>query len=186
MKKIAMIMAFFISFSVEALEEETVNQAKNNVEKSLQHLTYKSLKKEETGFQKGLTLGEMENLLKASDFTHVKSRMDKDNLMQFDAKSEGAQFVIQGDNCKGSKEKQHCEYFEIFAYFKDSKTPYDLDLMNEWNKDQRWTKAYLSANNEAILTQELHPVYSTAASLLYQLQSWRHSLDEFQYHIHWK
>ncbi len=173
-------------FSAAALEEETVKQAKDNVEKSLPTLEYKSLNKQEKGFRKGLTMGQMKDLLKASGFTHIKSRMDKDDIMQFDAKSEGTQFVIQGDNCIGKVSQQVCEYFEIFAYFKDSKNPYDLDLMNEWNKDQRWTKAYLSSKEEAVITQELHPLYTTAASLLYQLQAWRHSLDEFQYHIQWK
>ncbi len=186
MKKRYMILACFIGLSAYALEEENIEKAKKYVEKSLPLLEYKSLNKEDKGLNKGLTTGQMKDLLKASGFTHIKSRMDKDKIMQFDAKSQDAQFVIQGDNCTGIGAKQACEYFEIFAYFKDSQNPYNLDMMNEWNKDQRWTKAYLSAKGEAIITQELHPVYVTAASLLYQLQAWRYSLEEFQYHIGWK
>lgn len=185
MKKIYIILAFLMAFSANALEEDNVKKAKDNVEKSLPQLTYKSLDNNNKGFN-GLSIGQMKELLKASGFTAIKSRMDKDNIMQFDAKSNAAQFVIQGDNCQGSGGKQICEYFEIFAYFKDSKNPYDLDLINEWNKDQRWTKAYLTTKGEAVITQELHPVYVTAASLLYQLQAWQYSLEEFQYHIHWK
>lgn len=182
MKKIYMVLWGLMAFSAMGFDAK---EAKDNVEKSLSLLS-ESLTQEGKMLSQGLNRAQMEDLLKASGFTHVKSRMDKDGFMQFDGKSEGAQFVIQGDECTGKSSKQICEYFEVFAYFKDSKNPYDFDLMNEWNRDQKWTKAYLSPKDEAIITQEIHSIYSTAASLLYQFQGWRHSLAEFQYHIGWK
>ncbi len=183
MRAIYVCLLGFMAFSALAFDGQ---KAKDNTEEALNGLSYKSLNKEDKGLTKGLSLGQMKDLLKASGFTHIKSRMDKEGIMQFDAKSDGAQFVIQGDECTGKASQQLCEYFEIFAYFKDSQNPYNLDLMNAWNKDQKWTKAYLSDKDEALISQEIQAIYTTAASLLYQLQAWRHSLAEFQYHIGWK
>ncbi|MFV0320812.1 MAG: YbjN domain-containing protein [Alphaproteobacteria bacterium] len=174
-----------IAFGSAALEEETMAKAKENVDKALNDVTYATLNKEILGYQKGLTMGQMENLLKAGGFEAIKSKIDDEGYMKFSAKSGGFPFIIQGDNCEGQAGKQQCSYFEIAASFLDSKNPYDYDLMNQWNIDQRWSKAYLTQDGEAILTQEIFTDYATAGAILLSLQGWRHSLAEFAEHIHW-
>ncbi|MFV0431414.1 MAG: YbjN domain-containing protein [Alphaproteobacteria bacterium] len=184
MKKFFYLMILF-SLNTQAFEEETVAQAIANVEKSLSAITYKTLDKDNMGLRQGLSMGQMENLLKVSGFRDVKSKIDGEGLIKLSAKLDKLPFIIQGDNCIGEGSKQRCQYFEIAASFFDSKNPYNQDLMNQWNIDQRWSKAYLSQENEAILTQEIHAPFATAASILYALEGWRHSLAEFTDHINW-
>lgn len=180
-----LFLLLFAALAGSALEEETIAKAKENTNKALSDITYATLNKEILGYQKGLTMGQMENLLKASGFENIKSKIDNEGFMKFSAKSGGFPFIIQGDNCEGQEARQQCSYFEIAASFLDSKNPYDYELMNGWNIDQRWSKAYLNKDGAAILTQEIFTDYATAGAILFSLQGWRHSLAEFTEHIQW-
>lgn len=91
---------------------------------------------------------------------------------------EGIPYTVRFRNCPDAST---CEDMNLRVGFLIKPTP---EAINIWNRDKRFTKAYLDADNDAILEMDVILQGGVSAENMNEVFSyWRLSLDQFTAHI---
>jgi Putative bacterial sensory transduction regulator len=96
--------------------------------------------------------------------------------------AEGLDFHISMYDCHNGP---RCASLEFFIGF-DTKGAFNATQMNEWNRDNRWVRAYVDKANDPWLEMDvdLSPG-GTYEGLTDQFAIWRSELPDFKKFIHW-
>ena len=106
---------------------------------------------------------------------------DGDPFLQTDV--DGTPFTIFLNNCIAGKS---CRTVQFYAGFSVS-TPRRLDLINRWNQQKRFAKAYIDDQNDPRLEMDLNLAGGGVArgNFLENFRVWIRLLTAFKKHIGW-
>ena len=91
---------------------------------------------------------------------------------------DGTSYQIYFRNCTGNED---CEDLNFYAGFASKA---DADVINTWNRDKRFSRAYIDAVGDAAIEMDLDMVEGiTADYLLSQVKLWPQIVSEFATHI---
>jgi Putative bacterial sensory transduction regulator len=97
-------------------------------------------------------------------------------------KIEGVQYAVYFMNCTDNKE---CEDLNFYAGFLDNKPT--LELINEWNRDKRFGKAYLDSDNDAVIEFDVNLEHGVSKDNLdAAFEIWSLVLGQYTDHIGFK
>ena len=101
---------------------------------------------------------------------------------QIAGKMEGVSYFVFFKNCT---ENKNCEDFYFYAGFLDNKQT--LEAINAWNRDKRFSKAYLDADLDAVIEFDVNLEYGVSRKNLDAAFSlWSAILDQFTTYIGYK
>jgi hypothetical protein len=95
----------------------------------------------------------------------------------------GTRFQVLFYNCTNHRE---CATVQFHAGY-DMKTAPSMELINEWNRGQRFGSAYLDKENDPILEMDVDLDDGGVGEMLFidNLEFWTSSMGRFQQHIGW-
>jgi hypothetical protein len=89
-------------------------------------------------------------------------------------KVDGVSYAIFFQNCTNGA---NCEDLRFYAGFASKPT---LEMLNEWNRDKRWGKAYADSELDAVLEWDVNLVHGvTRQNLDNSMGVWVQVLDQF-------
>lgn len=88
-------------------------------------------------------------------------------------------------NCSGNNGSTNCEDLNFYAGYADNKQP--LENMNAWNRDSRFTKAYVDSDLDAVVEMDVNLEDGiTRGTLSAIFQRWSDELDRYSRYIGFK
>ena len=129
----------------------------------------------------GLTAQEVASWLQSEGYA-AKVQTSKDGSQSIQSAAGGAAFHIDMYDCHNTP---RCASIEFFAGF-DTKGAFDAAKMNEWNRNNRWVRAYVDKTNDPWIEMDvvLYPG-GTYEGLNDQFAIWRDEFASFRKYIHW-
>ena len=100
------------------------------------------------GVRTGITPGEMEALLKAGSYRY--ERVEEGGSVYFHLRLAGLMAVLFLQDCREGS----CESLLLYAGFSTDNPP-SLELVNEWNREKRFSRAYLDEEGDPVLEADL-------------------------------
>ena len=100
------------------------------------------------GVRTGITPGEMEALLKAGSYRY--ERVEEGGRVYFHLRLAGLRAVLFLQDCREGS----CESLLLYAGFSTDNPP-SLERVNEWNREKRFSRAYLDEEGEPFSKKEL-------------------------------
>ncbi|HWA79731.1 MAG TPA: YbjN domain-containing protein [Acetobacteraceae bacterium] len=107
---------------------------------------------------------------------------EKDGSKTINSASDGSAFHISMYDCNGGP---RCSSLEFFVGF-DTHGAFNAEKMNDWNRRNRWTRAYVDSTNDPWLEMDvdLSPG-GTYENLDDQFSIWRDEFRSFRKFINW-
>jgi len=94
----------------------------------------------------------------------------------------GIQYAVYFMNCSKNK---NCEDLNFYAGFLDLKP--SLEVINDWNREKRFGKAYLDADKDAVIEMDLNLEHGVSSDNLDAAFSvWELVVDQYTQHIGYK
>mgnify|MGYP005609176595 FL=1 len=100
------------------------------------------------GVRTGITPGEMEALLKAGSYRY--ERVEGGGRLYFHLPLAGLRAVLFLQDCREGS----CESLLLYAGFSTDNPP-SLERVNEWNREKRFSRAYLDEEGDPVLEADL-------------------------------
>ena len=122
------------------------------------------------------------DLVRAEGYKVSTERTDEGNpFLQTDV--DGTPFTIFLNNCIAGKA---CRTVQFYAGFSVS-TPRKLDLINRWNQQKRFAKAYIDDQNDPRLEMDINLAGGGVArgNFIENFRVWIRLLAAFKQHIGW-
>jgi len=95
---------------------------------------------------------------------------------------DGITYAIYFMNCTDNK---NCEDVNFYAGFLDLKP--DMDVINAWNRDKRFGKAYLDSDGDAVVEMDLNLEHGISSDNLdADLTVWSLVLSQYAEHVGYK
>lgn len=111
-----------------------------------------------------------------------RAQMDTDGVgdPMIQSSATGSRFVIYFYGCTDNKDCKAIQFAAGFA-LEDGIAP---ELINSWNKDNRYGKAYIDAENDPIIEMDVNLEGGVSTSnMKRQMSLWEITLGEFKAHI---
>ena len=122
----------------------------------------------------GVTIEEIAAWLQDNGYK-AQIQTSKDGDGNIYSASDGTSFHIYLDDCKDKR----CGSLE-FSYGLDSKGAWTAEKMNAWNRDNRWSKAYVDKVNDPWLEYDVDLTPGGTYELLDdEFATWRNGLSDF-------
>ncbi len=129
---------------------------------------------------KGLTIEEVASWLKNEGYKAEMQKSD-DGTPNIASSADGQGFHIYMYDCKDGT----CGSLQFSAGF-DTKGTFNADKMNNWNKANRWARAYVDKENDPWIEYDVDLAPGgTYEGLKDQFGIWQDSLSEFRKFINW-
>lgn len=142
MKKIftvAMITAGLLGITETAsVKAENVVNASLSPEKTQNEVYY------------GLSAKNISEILKKSRLDFEETKDEWNDPQFFIYLDNSKEIVLWAYGC----EKGMCKDLRLWSYWKTKNNPIDLKQINRWNSQQRWTKAYIDRDSDAVLEMD--------------------------------
>ena len=138
-----------------------------------------------------------ENTSKRVDATHpeaiiavlqdmgYRATLGKDKLgdPKIDSAASGSKFGILFYNCEKNVD---CRSIQFFSGF-DMENGSTLELMNEWNANKRFSKAYLDEEKDPYLELDLNLDFGGVSEESFRdtVETWEQLVAQFKDHIDW-
>ena len=100
------------------------------------------------GVRTGITPGEMEALLKAGSYRY--ERVEEGGRVYFHLRLAGLRAVLFLQDCREGS----CESLLLYAGCSTDNPP-SLERVNEWNREKRFSRAYLDEEGDPVLEADL-------------------------------
>ncbi len=121
----------------------------------------------------GNAVDEIANLARGYGAASVDTASSGDPMIT--CKVSGIAYAIYFSNCTANA---NCEDLRFYAGFADNKPT--LEMINEWNRDKRWGKAYADSNLDAVLEWDVNLIHGvTRDNFDNTLGVWVANLDAF-------
>jgi hypothetical protein len=128
----------------------------------------------------GMTIPDIVDGLHAQGLT-AEIDTSKDGTRNVVASSEGVKFRIYQFDCKGDR----CASLQFSEGF-DTKGAFGPGPMNDWNRENRWTRAYVDKVNDPWLEMDVDLAPGGSFEMLNdELATWRMCLINFRKEIKW-
>ena len=123
---------------------------------------------------KGMTIDEIAKWLQGAGYkAQIQTANGEQNIY---SSADGQNFHIYQYDCNKTK---RCGSFQFSVGF-DTKGSFDPSKVNDWNKDNRWVRAYVDKVNDPWLEQDIDLTPGGTYELLDdEFAVWRMSLDHF-------
>ena len=118
--------------------------------------------------------------MQAAGYT-AKLGVDRLGDPKIDSSVSGTNFVVFFYNCTGNRDCATVQFHSAF----DMPTPLTLDLINEWNRSQRFGRAYLDKENDPTIEMDVDLDDGGLSRALFEdnLEFWASVLGKFERHI---
>jgi hypothetical protein len=128
----------------------------------------------------GMTLEEVAAWMKGEGLP-AEIKTGKDGAQTVASSLGGANFQVYPYDCKGGR----CGSIQFAAGF-DTKGAYGPAPINDWNRDNRWTRAYSDKVNDPWLEMDFDLTPGGTYELLDdELAIWRSAIERFRKFIKW-
>jgi hypothetical protein len=122
----------------------------------------------------GLTINEVVSWLQGSGY-RAEIQTEKDGGQNVYSGVDGNNFHIAFYDCKSGR----CGSIQFYVGF-DTNGAFTTDKINQWNKENRWTKAYVDPSNDPWLEYDIDLTPGGTYELLNdEFAIWRGSLSNF-------
>ncbi len=128
----------------------------------------------------GMTLDDIQAWLQSEGY---KAKVDtaNDGTRSIESSADGQNFHIYQYDCK----EKRCGSFQFSVGF-NTKGAFNPEKMNDWNRDNRWVRAYVDKVNDPWLEYDIDLTPGGTYELLNdEFAIWRDSLGRFRKYINW-
>lgn len=111
----------------------------------------------------------------------AKLGVDRLGDPKIDSSASGTRFTVFFYNCTANKD---CATVQFHSGF-DLQTPVTLEQINEWNRSQRFGRAYLDKENDPVIEMDVDLDDGGLSRALFEdnLEFWTSVLGKFERHI---
>ena len=132
-----------------------------------------------------ITAANPEDVLKAMQNFGLVATLtkDQDGDPEIDSRVSKSEFHVLFFGCENNK---NCTSIELRAAY-DLKDPLSASFINEWNRDKRFTRAYIDDEGDPFIEMDLNLAFDGDGEKNFEdtLDWWRVSLETFEEFIDW-
>jgi hypothetical protein len=178
MKIASLILGGLLALGVVASAEAQTSKPKAETKKG--ELTTPATPANNTPLLDGSKIDEILALARGHGNADIKAQKNGDPKIE--GSVGGIQYAVYFMNCTDNKA---CEDINFYAGFLDLKP--SMDVINSWNRDKRFGKAYLDTDGDAVIEMDLnleHGVSSDNLDAAFGI--WELVVDQYTTHVGYK
>ena len=131
------------------------------------------------------TASEPQSIVAALQAAGYAAQLDQpaDGDPKIRSKSSGSSFTIFFYNCE---KHRNCTTIQFYAGY-DTKTAPTLEVINSWNREKRFARAYLDKSSDPVIEMDLDLDSGGMTRALFtdNLDTWTSLMAAFEKHIGW-